>query len=200
MVVNVYKKQSMVAWFRLAESIQKGEKERALTLYRLFSYSLVDKAFIVQLEGDILAAFGDDRAFDRYVDATLYYKSSDRQMLALCTGERAVLFGYEQFLYTKALQFLSGEIFDSYERAHVSRRVLMHEPLTDGLCGTQVFAEVRYDFLQQLLLFALVDTDKSFEQSVFVAWLNEHDQLISLRVGAHAKHFSPPAKECCRVL
>ncbi len=66
-------KQS-IAWFRLAECVERGEKERALFLLRLLTHSLENSAFNKQLEADILSFFKDEQAFTQYVHAAhLYY-------------------------------------------------------------------------------------------------------------------------------
>jgi tetratricopeptide (TPR) repeat protein len=65
----------MVAWFKIAEFVSRGEKERALALYRLLAHAIDDPAFVQQLEGDILLSFNDDGAFEHYaVSAQLYAK------------------------------------------------------------------------------------------------------------------------------
>ncbi len=48
-----------IAWFKLAECVSRGEKERALGVYRLLSHSLDDSALVCQLEGDIFLSFND---------------------------------------------------------------------------------------------------------------------------------------------
>lgn len=66
-------KQS-VAWFRLAECVGRGEKERALGLLRLLTHSFENLAFTKQLEADILSFFEDEQAFVQYIHAAhLYY-------------------------------------------------------------------------------------------------------------------------------
>ncbi|MBN2267551.1 MAG: hypothetical protein JW725_04420 [Candidatus Babeliaceae bacterium] len=65
--------KSNIAWFKLAEFITRGEKERALSIYRLLSYSITDQALVAQLEGDILQAFNDERAIDSYQRAIDIY-------------------------------------------------------------------------------------------------------------------------------
>lgn len=65
-----------IAWFRLAEYVARGEKERALGVYRLLSHSLDDSAFARQLEGDIFLSFGDSQALICYQDAAILYKNA----------------------------------------------------------------------------------------------------------------------------
>lgn len=69
-----------VAWFKLAEFVARGEKERALGLYRLLAHAFESKALAYQLEGDLLSLFGDEQAMDRYaVAATLYVQENKVQ-------------------------------------------------------------------------------------------------------------------------
>jgi len=67
-----------VAWFKLAEFVKRGEKERALGMYRLLSYSLTDAALSSQLEGDLLLSFRDEKALESYVRAALLYEQQDK--------------------------------------------------------------------------------------------------------------------------
>ncbi len=62
-----------VAWFKIAEFVSRGEKERALAVYRLLAHTLEDPAFVQQLEADILLAFHDDTAFEHYGKAAFLY-------------------------------------------------------------------------------------------------------------------------------
>src|SRR3989339_170090 len=69
-----------IAWFKLADFVARGEKERALNVYKLLMHSIADEAFAYQLEGDILLSFHDDKAIDRYnFAAKLYKKNGDYQ-------------------------------------------------------------------------------------------------------------------------
>ncbi len=63
-----------VAWFKLAEFVGRKEKERALAVYRLLAYSLSNDAFTAQLEGDLLLAFEDAKAFELYDRAARLYE------------------------------------------------------------------------------------------------------------------------------
>lgn len=67
-----------VAWFKLAEFVARGEKERALGIYRLLVHSFNDRAFSYQLEGDLLWSFTDEQAIDRYITAAQLYKKEGR--------------------------------------------------------------------------------------------------------------------------
>jgi len=81
-----------IAWFKLAEFVARKEKERALSVYKLLVHSITDQAFAYQLEGDILLAFDDDAALDRYhLAANLYKKHGDYQK-AIAVYEHVSLF------------------------------------------------------------------------------------------------------------
>ncbi len=71
-----------LAWFKLAEFVQRGEKERALGIYKLLALSLENLAFAYQLEGDILLAFDDQDAKGKYFQAVEIYLNQHNIMAA----------------------------------------------------------------------------------------------------------------------
>lgn len=79
-----------IAWFKLAECIARGEKERALGVYRLLAHSLNDNALAAQLEGDILLSFNCDDALEKYQHAAHYYSQSGRLFKAACVYEHMI--------------------------------------------------------------------------------------------------------------
>lgn len=81
-----------VAWFKLADFIARGEKERALTVHRLLMHSIQDEALPYQLEGDILLAFDDVAALDRYHIAANLYKKAGKIQQAISLYEHVSLF------------------------------------------------------------------------------------------------------------
>lgn len=76
-----------LAWFKLAEFVIRGEKERALSIYRLLAHSIQNAALVAQLEGDIFLAFNDERAFDSYRRAGWLYQQSGDDVQAIFTYE-----------------------------------------------------------------------------------------------------------------
>lgn len=76
-----------VAWFTLAECVSRGEKERALGVYRLLSHSFEDHAFVFQLEGDLLLAFNDQDAIEKYRQAAFFYHKDKRFLEAIAVYE-----------------------------------------------------------------------------------------------------------------
>jgi tetratricopeptide (TPR) repeat protein len=81
-----------IAWFKLAEFVSRGEKERALTVYKLLMHSITDQAFAYQLEGDILLAFDDDAAIEKYHLAANIYKKNGNYQKAIAVYEHVALF------------------------------------------------------------------------------------------------------------
>lgn len=76
-----------IAWYKLADLIARGEREKALNVYRLLSHSLDDKAYALQLEGDLLWSLADgERAREKYRQAAVLYKKEQRWVdaIAVC--------------------------------------------------------------------------------------------------------------------
>lgn len=76
-----------VAWFKLADLVVRGEKERALGVYRLLSHSIEDEALSYQLEGDLLWSFDDTIASERYKRAASLYAATNRFVQAAAIYE-----------------------------------------------------------------------------------------------------------------
>ncbi len=84
-----------VAWFKLSEVIARGEKERALGMYRLLAHSLNNSAFAKQLEGDILFFFNDNAAHDKYNEAVTLHINCGRYAQATMIYEHLLCIGAE---------------------------------------------------------------------------------------------------------
>jgi hypothetical protein len=85
-----------IAWFKLADFVARGEKERALSVLRLLMHSVSDEALTYQLEGDILLCFNDDLAMDRYHTAAHLYQKIGKFQQAICIYQRSLLFKEEE--------------------------------------------------------------------------------------------------------
>jgi len=89
-----------VAWYKLADLIARKERVKALSVFRLLSHSYNDKAFVLQVEADILLAFNDDQANKRYEQAAYLYKKEKRFVHAVAVGEHLLTLqpdNFEQF-------------------------------------------------------------------------------------------------------
>ena len=79
-----------IAWFKLAECVTKGEKEKAFGVYRLLKHSLEDQAYANQLEGDLLSAFADEKAIEKYEHAAQLYYTQNRYKEAAILYEELI--------------------------------------------------------------------------------------------------------------
>jgi tetratricopeptide (TPR) repeat protein len=102
---QVHVQKSNVAWFTLAECVSRGEKERALGVYRLLSHSLDDSAVIAQLEGDLLWAFNDKAAIEKYYSAATCYQQDGRYREAFAVLEHCrALSGTSRYCLEQLIQ------------------------------------------------------------------------------------------------
>ena len=98
-----------VAWFKLAEFVARGEKERALGLYRLLVHSFNDKALAIQLEGDILLSFNDAEAVECYQRAAEQYVIEEKITQAAAVHEHILMLKADcAFSIKKLLEFYEG--------------------------------------------------------------------------------------------
>jgi tetratricopeptide (TPR) repeat protein len=96
-------KDKSVAWFKLAELIARGEREKALSVFRLLAHSLSDKAYILQVEGDILWYLDDRAALEKYKQAAYLYHKEKRWIDAIAIFEHLVTQRPQQYDYLAQL-------------------------------------------------------------------------------------------------
>ncbi|MBS1987349.1 hypothetical protein JST99_05465 [Candidatus Dependentiae bacterium] len=109
-----------VAWFKLAECVSRGEKERALGVYRLLSHSFDDLAFASQLEGDILFSFEDAiGAIAKYDQAIALYKKSNRLLEAAAVCEHVITMAPATADYIRV-------VVDLYKKLRLTDRVVTY--------------------------------------------------------------------------
>ncbi len=92
-----------IAWFKLAECVAKGEKEKAFGVYRLLMHSLEDQAYAYQLEGDLLGAFQDERATEKYAYAAQLYFQNKRFKESAALYEELIFLAPENNRYLHQL-------------------------------------------------------------------------------------------------
>lgn len=113
-------KKYNVAWFKLAECVSRGEKERALAVYRLLAHSFKDRAFASQLEGDLFSAFGDSvMAKNRYDRAFTLYKEEERIF------EMATVAEQNHFIYPEDRSYLEV-LIDLYMQLSVKPKLIVY--------------------------------------------------------------------------
>lgn len=112
-----------IAWFKLAECVSRGEKERALGVYRLLSHSLDDPALVRQLEGDIFLSFNDKQeAVTNYYQAAQLYKKDNRLLEAAAVYEHLLTIQPEDKKYRTV-------IIDLYNQLTIQSKVKEHAML-----------------------------------------------------------------------
>ncbi|HSW71155.1 MAG TPA: hypothetical protein VLH77_04165 [Gammaproteobacteria bacterium] len=100
-----------IAWFKLAECVARGERERALGVYRLLVHSFDDPAFARQLEGDIVLAFDDKPvAIERYREAAALYVSTSRLLEAAAVYEHVLALSPDKQEYLSILAHLYTDL------------------------------------------------------------------------------------------
>lgn len=80
-------KERSLAWFKLADLMARGEREKALSVFRLLAHSLPDRAYVLQLEGDILWYLDDKSATEKYKQAAFLYQNEKRWVDAIAIYE-----------------------------------------------------------------------------------------------------------------
>ena len=93
-----------IAWFKLADFVARKEKERALSVLRLLMHSISDEALTYQLEGDILQAFQDYSAIDRYHAAAQMYQKLGKFQQAISSHHYAIRFQENEKTLSAILQ------------------------------------------------------------------------------------------------
>ncbi len=126
-----------IAWFKLAECVSRGEKERALGVYRLLSHSLDDSALICQLEGDIFLSFNDKKqAVINYYQAAQLYKKDNRMLEAAAVYEHLLTIQPEDKKYRTVIIHL-------YNQLNIQSKVKEHVIfLVDHLSQNEQFDEI----------------------------------------------------------
>lgn len=197
--------KSNVAWFKLAEFVSRGEKERALALYRLLAHSLGDKPFVEQLRGDLLVYFSAQEAREWYEKAAQLYEMQQRYPQAVSVYESLVIaypdsryyvrklfdvnaaHGDEQSMISSFLRTCRG-LATQHEAATI--KIIIDHVKSQGLDkryaahGAHQFArdvvtacDITPDDKHKLLdwCYELMDVSESLELNGFLAWLDTED-------------------------
>lgn len=199
--------RSSIAWFKLADFVARGEKERALSVQRLLMHSVVQEtALMYQLEGDILIAFNDDAAFDRYHIAANFYKKSGKIKEAISVYEHASLFKQDEKILEALLDAyvllehkigiletfsklaklcLSLQRSDFLSDVLYRNLVQLNKPLQALLCSRHVRSLLLYDTNNPNITEYMYQTLDVFHDAVATSNLHEADLqkfLIDLKI------------------
>ena len=100
-----------IAWFKLADCVARGEKERALGVYRLLSHSIKDDAVQAQLQADLFISFNDkESAIKNYIRAADLYEKSGKLFHAVGLYEQLLLLSPQNESFTNTLDRLYREL------------------------------------------------------------------------------------------
>lgn len=204
-----------VAWFKLAECVAKGEKEKAFGVYRLLMHSLEDKAYAQQLEGDLLGAFQDERALEKYEHAAHLYMANNRWKEAIALYEELAIMNFDNIRAVNSLL----RLYVTYKKPeqYTSRLIHLAQLLYDKkwfshfekLADAFVECNVPDDVLKSqmsLVLHVIKNKDlesnlieKLISKTVLCAFLGEQNTLFTtfLHELEHAdSHWHQYAQRC----
>lgn len=156
-----------VAWFKLAECVLRGEKERALGVYRLLSHSFDDTAFASQLEGDILFSFEDQAgALAKYNQAIASYQKTNRLLEAAAVCEHVITLAPATYEYIRLL-------VDIYKKLKLNTRVITYLQMLFALSlGYEDIATAR-SVLEELDEYASVEATVGNRQELIFMYLKQ---------------------------
>lgn len=151
--------KSSLAWFKLAEFVSRGERERALSVYRLLMHTVDDPAFAKQLEGDLLSSFEQPGAFDSYMHAIELYRKNNKTAQAMAICEQVVRAFPTQPLFLDKLIELYQEL------PHSTRIYLAFGHLIEPLVQAHQTRSLVYALRMILPLVAAEDASNLINQS-----------------------------------
>lgn len=118
-----------IAWFKIADCVSRGEKERALGVYRLLSHSFNDNAVARQLEADIYLSFNEYHlAIPLYTQAIELYQKSSRFLEAVAICEHLITIDDQDLVSRREaikLHNLLGNKVKAYEHIQKSLSLLL---------------------------------------------------------------------------
>ncbi len=164
MVLKQDPNKQIVAWFKIAEFVSRGEKERALALYRLLAHAINDPAFAQQLEGDILLSFHDENAFDRYAQSAQLYLKDARK------SEAAAVFEHLAALCPETVERLQL-LCDLYKQFPKQQRI--HDAMQHFL--RLLISQKEFDRVSYVLQQLEPSDFGMIHQELVHAWVNEED-------------------------
>lgn len=177
------REKSSVAWFKLAEVITRGEKERALSIYRLLMHSISDNALKAQLEGDILRIFGDPAAVYSYERAAQLYQQNNETMHAALLYEWMVALLILQPDFFQAYALIRDSHLDAaYKRAR-------YEQLIVGMLTTQEGCDAA--LLRQLITVNL----KSYKNDTGIHSENKMARFLAKLAALDEKSYAYAAEQ-----
>lgn len=159
-----------VAWFKIAELIARREREKALGVCRLLAHSFPDRAYELQLEGDILWALEDTLAQERYTQAAQLYEQNERWIEAIALYEHITT------IYTINYAALANLLFcyamgNAYDLFTSQCNTLLHKTQTGMLSNTN-YTTIMHQTCEKL---------QKYPTSHHTAWVNDFIQWAATK-------------------
>jgi len=174
-----------LAWFRLAECVSRGERERAMGVYRLLSHSLGNDALAAQLKGDLLLCFNDQLASKKYLEAANLYKKSQKTIEAIAVYEHLFLLEPDNQTYLSELISLYREIGMPFKIVDHVQELVKKNKLDMAIDITEtIAASAKREDLAQLrknIIFGLMALDPVPEEKIMDQIKCAVEELISMK-------------------
>jgi tetratricopeptide (TPR) repeat protein len=122
-------KEKSLAWFKLADLVARGEREKALNVFRLLAHSLPDRAYALQLEGDILWHLDDKNFTEKYKQAAFLYQKKKRWIDAIAIYEHLLTNDPSSYDALSRLMvfYAMTDWFEKFESRYRSLLQLFHD-------------------------------------------------------------------------
>lgn len=209
---QVRSEKSNVAWFTLAECVSRGERERALGVYRLLSHSLHDAAVVAQLEGDLLWAFSDKTAVNKYLLAATYYQADGRfrealTVLEYCLSLEPTSHECKKRLVELAHALKSEQLLAQYIPLYIDtvsdqETFIIVRDILDSYSSSTLFP-FKIALLLRVAMVGCLSQDFLFSylEKVIQACMQEGKEMHIQRLLGHLEHTDANAyQEACRLL
>jgi len=174
-----------LAWFRLAECVSRGEKERAMGVYRLLSHSLGDDALAAQLKADLYLCFNDDQAVKKYLEAANLYKNSKKTIEAIAVYEHLLVLQPDNQRYLFELVNLYRELGMAFKVVDHINELIKNKKIDTAIeLTSKISPSIKCDDLADLrinLIIGLISLDKVPEEKIMDQIKFAVEELISVK-------------------
>lgn len=159
-------KEKSLAWFKLADLIARGEREKALNVFRLLAHSLQDRAYVLQVEGDILWYLDDKNSTEKYKQAAFLYQKEKRWVNAIAVYEHLFTQDPESYEVISTLLLLYAMIdwTDKFKERYTHFCALFHN---------NVFDESKFEKTLQNIIDLARNADDPNSKAWIAHWLGQ---------------------------
>lgn len=179
-----------IAWFKLADFISRGEKERAVGVYNLLAHTIADQAFAKQLEGDLFLCFNQEQALTSYELAATMYLKQHRLNNAIAI--------YEQMVLTfPTNETMLSRLVELYQKCHHPTRITLY---LDRFINPLVHAHQEYCLcaaIEQLAPYIITSDTFALLQALTTATITHNCNSAHLNslIQATLAHANTPQKQ-----